>query len=226
MSDPHKDQKGRVMPQTAMFIDNNRCLLWDPDEQRIHIQICDKLKEKFLRCKLKHTQCQCILAQVLKVSKTVLERWTPFFQRISPQSVFWWWWWRWWWRALYKALVQNQPLGPVELRSVGCEGQIIWDRTTAELHFNSPQKVADAAQSPHFSFCLFHSPPFSLSVDKVKVLRVKSPLRIRLLPDSQQATGSLLTRDNSLARNLQLISCSMLGAWAPSTSWSPSWGDT
>lgn len=52
-------------------------------------------------------------------------------------------------------------------------------------------------------------------MDNVKVLRVRSPLRIRLLPDSQPATGSLLTRDNSLARNLQLISCSMLGAWAP-----------
>lgn len=75
--------------------------------------------------------------------------------------------------------------------------------------------VAGATQSPLLQ-CLSFTLCLALSVDNVNVLRVRSPLRIRLLPDSQPATGSLLTRDNSLARNLQLISCSMLGAWAPS----------
>lgn len=48
MSDPRKDQKSRVMPQSALFTDNNRCLVWGPDEQRAHIQMSDKVKKKNL----------------------------------------------------------------------------------------------------------------------------------------------------------------------------------
>lgn len=59
MSDPRKDLKGRVMPQTAMFTDNNRCLLWGQDEQRAHIQKSGEVKMKPWRCKVlgyhKHT---------------------------------------------------------------------------------------------------------------------------------------------------------------------------
>lgn len=80
--------------------------IWGVQEQRqfiyIHIHTGDKwgknTQKKHQRCVSKvfvhHAlweELQYALAFILQVSGTVREWWTPFFQKIFPQVIFWWW---------------------------------------------------------------------------------------------------------------------------------------